>query len=145
MFSGLFDGFGLTEGLRRHCLPVAVEMQPSGPAMRAKPPQLGLLEQDKESPMSKKEIIDAMADAAEITKEKAGSALDALTSYIEGTLKSGDEVNFAPLGKFKVTDRAAREGRNPMSGEKIKIPASKVPKFTASKQLKEGLNPKKKK
>ena len=75
--------------------------------------------------MSKKEIIDAMADAAEITKEKAGAALDALTGYIEGTLKSGEEVNFAPLGKFKVTDRAAREGRNPMSGEKIKIPASK--------------------
>ncbi|MFY0612672.1 MAG: HU family DNA-binding protein [Hyphomicrobiaceae bacterium] len=95
--------------------------------------------------MSKKEIIDAMADAAEITKDKAGAALDALTGYIEGTLKSGDEVNFAPLGKFKVTDRAAREGRNPMSGEKIKIPASKVPKFTASKQLKDGLNPKKKK
>ena len=47
--------------------------------------------------MSKKEIIDAMADAAEITKDKAGAALDALTGYIEGTLKSGEEVNFAPL------------------------------------------------
>jgi DNA-binding protein HU-beta len=95
--------------------------------------------------MSKKEIIDAMADAAEITKEKAGAALDALTSYIEGSLKKGDEVNFTPLGKFKVTKRAAREGRNPMSGEKIKIPASNVPKFTPSKQLKDGLNTKKKK
>jgi DNA-binding protein HU-beta len=95
--------------------------------------------------MSKKEIIDAMADAAEITKDKAGAALDALTGYIEGTLKTGDEVNFAPLGKFKVTKRAAREGRNPMSGEKIKIPASNVPKFTPSKQLKDGLNPKRKK
>jgi DNA-binding protein HU-beta len=95
--------------------------------------------------MSKKEIIDAMADAAEITKEKAGAALDALTGYIEGTLKKGDEVSFAPLGKFKVTKRAAREGRNPMSGEKIKIPASNVPKFTPSKQLKDGLNTKKKK
>jgi DNA-binding protein HU-beta len=90
--------------------------------------------------MSKKEIIDAMADQAEITKEKAGQALDALTSYIEATLKSGDEVNFAPLGKFKVGRREAREGRNPMSGEKIKIPASNVPKFTASKQLKDALN-----
>ena len=90
--------------------------------------------------MSKKEIIDAMADAAEITKDKAGVALDALTAYIETSLKGGDEVNFAPLGKFKVTKRAAREGRNPMSGEKIKIPASNVPKFTPSKQLKDGLN-----
>jgi DNA-binding protein HU-beta len=95
--------------------------------------------------MSKKEIIDAMADAAEITKDKAGAALDALTGYIEGTLKGGEEVNFAPLGKFKVAKRAAREGRNPMSGEKIKIPASNVPKFTPSKQLKDGLNPKRKK
>ena len=85
--------------------------------------------------MSKKEIIDAMADAAEITKEKAGAALDALTGYIEGSLKKGDEVNFTPLGKFKVTKRAAREGRNPMSGEKIKIPASNVPKFTPSKSF----------
>jgi len=91
--------------------------------------------------MSKKEIIDAMAEQAEITKEKAGIALEALTSYVSEALKKGDEVNFAPLGKFKVSDRAEREGRNPMSGEKIKIPASKVPKFTASKQLKDELNP----
>lgn len=90
--------------------------------------------------MSKKEMIDAIADKAEITKEKAGVALEALTDYIESTLKAGDEVNFAPLGKFKVTHREAREGRNPMSGEKIKIPASDVPKFTASKQLKDALN-----
>ena len=95
--------------------------------------------------MSKKEIIDAMAERAEITKEKAGMALDALTDYVSATLKGGDEVNFAPLGKFKVSDRAAREGRNPMSGEKIKIPASRVPKFTASKQLKDEVNTKKKK
>jgi DNA-binding protein HU-beta len=90
--------------------------------------------------MSKKEIIDAIADKAEITKEKASVAFEALTDYIESSLKAGDEVNFSPLGKFKVAHRAAREGRNPMSGEKIKIPASNVPKFTASKQLKDGLN-----
>ena len=95
--------------------------------------------------MSKKEIIDAMAERAEITKEKAGLALDALTDYVSDTLKGGDEVNFAPLGKFKVSARAAREGRNPMSGEKIKIPASNVPKFTPSKQLKEEVNSKGKK
>jgi len=94
--------------------------------------------------MSKKDIIDAMAEQAEITKEKAGIALEALTSYVSETLKKGEEVNFAPLGKFKVADRAAREGRNPSSGEKIQIPASKVPKFTASKQLKDELNPSKK-
>jgi len=97
--------------------------------------------------MSKKELIDAISESAEITKEKAGVALDAVTEYIEGQLKSGNEISFPPLGKFKVTDRAAREGRNPLSGEKIKIPASKVPKFTPSKTLKDALNtkPKKKK
>ena len=90
--------------------------------------------------MSKKELIDAIADSAEITKEKAGVALDAITAYIEAQLKGGNEISFPPLGKFKVTHRAAREGRNPLSGEKIKIPASNVPKFTPSKTLKDALN-----
>jgi len=91
--------------------------------------------------MSKKELIDAIADHAEITKDKAGVALDAITGFIESQLKNGDEVSFPPLGKFKVTHREARDGRNPLSGEKIKIPASNVPKFTASKTLKDALNP----
>ncbi|MEL6297386.1 MAG: HU family DNA-binding protein [Pseudomonadota bacterium] len=90
--------------------------------------------------MSKKDLIDAMADEAEITKDKASVALDAIVNYIEQTLKAGDEVSFPPLGKFKVTKRAAREGRNPMSGAKIQIPASNVPKFTPSKTLKDALN-----
>ncbi|HUS97819.1 MAG TPA: HU family DNA-binding protein [Hyphomicrobiaceae bacterium] len=95
--------------------------------------------------MSKKEIIDAIAERAEITKDKAGTAFEAMTDYVMASLKAGGEVNFTPLGKFKVARREAREGRNPMSGEKIKIPASNVPKFTASKQLKEEVNTKKKK
>jgi DNA-binding protein HU-beta len=94
--------------------------------------------------MSKKDLIDAIADHAEITKDKAGTALDAITNYVEAQLKAGEEVNFAPLGKFKVTHRAAREGRNPLSGEKIKIAASNVPKFTPSKTLKDALNTPKK-
>lgn len=94
--------------------------------------------------MSKKDLIDAIADEADITKEKAGVALDAITNYVEKQLKAGDEVNFAPLGKFKVAHRAARDGRNPLSGEKIKIAASNVPKFTPSKTLKDALNPPKK-
>ena len=90
--------------------------------------------------MSKKDLIDAIAEEADITKEKAGVALDAVTNYIEATLKAGDEVSFPPLGKFKVSHRAARDGRNPLSGEKIKIAAANVPKFTASKTLKDALN-----
>lgn len=91
--------------------------------------------------MSKKDLIDAMAAHADITKDKAGAALDAIVAHIESSLKGGDEVNFAPLGKFKVTRREAREGRNPLSGEKINIPASNVPKFSPSKSLKDALNP----
>ncbi len=90
--------------------------------------------------MSKKDLIDAIAEHADITKEKAGVVVDAVATYIEGQLKNGEEVSFPPLGKFKVQHRAAREGRNPLSGEKIKIPASNVPKFTPSKTLKDALN-----
>ncbi len=90
--------------------------------------------------MSKKDAIDAVAEHAEITKEKAGVALDALITYIEKTLKKGDEVSLPPLGKFKITKRKARTGRNPSTGEEIKIPASVVPKFQPSKTLKDVVN-----
>jgi DNA-binding protein HU-beta len=90
--------------------------------------------------MSKKEMIDAMAERADITKDKAASALDAALDYIERTLKSGGEVALPPLGKFKTADRKARDGRNPSTGETIKIPASRAPKFQASKTLKDALN-----
>jgi DNA-binding protein HU-beta len=90
--------------------------------------------------MSKKDLIDAVAEHAEITKEKAGIAVDAIISYIEKSLKKGDEVSIPPLGKFKVTKRKARTGRNPSTGEEIKIPASIVPKFQPSKTLKDTVN-----
>ena len=92
--------------------------------------------------MSKKELIDAMAERAEITKEKATVALDAALDYIERTLKAGAEVSIPPLGKFKTSDRKARDGRNPATGETIKIAASRAPKFQPSKTLKDALNPK---
>jgi DNA-binding protein HU-beta len=90
--------------------------------------------------MSKKDLIDAVADHAEITKEKAGIAVDAMITYIEKMLKKGEEVRIPPLGTFKVTKRKAREGRNPSTGATIKIPAAKVPKFQPSKTLKDLLN-----
>jgi DNA-binding protein HU-beta len=91
-------------------------------------------------PMSKKEIIDAMAEAADITKDKAGTAFEAMVAYVESSLKKGEDVNMPPLGKFKVTKRKAREGRNPATGAKVKIAASNVPKFAPSKTLKDALN-----
>lgn len=90
--------------------------------------------------MSKRELIDAVADAAELTKDKAGVAVDAMITYIEKTLKQGDEVSVPPLGKFKIAKRKARTGRNPSTGAEIKIPAMNVPKFQPSKTLKDTVN-----
>ncbi len=90
--------------------------------------------------MSKKDLVDAVATHAEITKEKAGNAVDAVLDYIKKSMKKGDEVRIPDFGTFKVTKRKAREGRNPSTGATIKIPAAKVPKFSPSKGLKDLLN-----
>lgn len=90
--------------------------------------------------MSKKELIDAVSEKADLTKEKASVAVEAMLAYIEGTLKKGGEVSIPPLGKFKVTRRKEREGINPLTKAPLKIPAANVPKFTPSKSLKESIN-----
>ncbi len=90
--------------------------------------------------MSKKDLIDAMAKEADLTKEKAGLALEAAIKHIEKSMKKGEEVRIPGFGTFKVSKRAAREGVVPGTSEKRKYPASKVPKFTASKNLKDMLN-----
>jgi DNA-binding protein HU-beta len=90
--------------------------------------------------MSKRELIEAIAENAEITKDKAGAAVDAMISHIESTLSRGEEVSIPPLGKFKVAKRAARTGRNPSTGKEIQIAASNVPKFQPSKTLKDKVN-----
>jgi DNA-binding protein HU-beta len=91
--------------------------------------------------MSKKEdLINAIAEKTDLTKEKAGEAVSAMIAFIEQSLKKGDEVSLPPLGKFKVTKRKAREGRNPSTGATIKIPASNVPKFQPAKALKDAIN-----
>lgn len=94
----------------------------------------------KETTMSKKDLIDAVAEAADITKDKANTAIDALTAAIVKSLKAGGEVTLAPLGKFKVSKRDARQGRNPSTGETVEIKAATVAKFQASKALKDALN-----
>jgi DNA-binding protein HU-beta len=90
--------------------------------------------------MSKKDLIDAIAEHAELTKEKAGVAVDAFIAFIETSLKKGQEVSIPPLGKFKVTKRKERTGRNPSTGQEIRIAASIVPKFQPSKTLKDKIN-----
>jgi len=90
--------------------------------------------------MSKKDLIDAVAKEADLTKEKAGIAVDAAIDHIKKSMKKGEDVRLPDFGTFKVAKRKAREGRNPATGATIKIPASKVAKFMPSKGLKDLLN-----
>ena len=94
--------------------------------------------------MNKTELIDAIAKKADISKKDAEAALKATIESIEGALSAGDKVTLVGFGTFEVKERAAREGRNPATGETIKIKASKVPAFKAGKDLKEKVNSKKK-
>ena len=90
--------------------------------------------------MTKNELIAAVADTAKLTKTSAASAVDATFDIITGALKRGDEVKLIGFGSFKVVKRAAREGRNPRTGTAVQIPASKKPKFSAGKGLKDSVN-----
>jgi DNA-binding protein HU-beta len=89
--------------------------------------------------MNKKELVSAIADEVEITKDKAGAAIDALFTRIEKSLKKGDEVRIPGFGTFKVSNRAARTARNPQTGATMKLKATRVPRFAAAKSLKEAV------
>ena len=90
--------------------------------------------------MNKNEFVAAVAAKADISKADASRAVDAVFDAITDVLKSGDEVRLVGFGTFAVSARAASEGRNPRTGETIKIAASKQPKFKAGKVLKDALN-----
>ncbi|MBA4389320.1 MAG: DNA-binding protein HU [Syntrophus sp. (in: bacteria)] len=89
--------------------------------------------------MTKAELISKMASGAEISKAKAGKALEAFLDGVKGSLKKEERVTLVGFGTFSVSKRKARKGRNPRTGKEIKIPARKVPKFTAGKALKEAI------
>ena len=90
--------------------------------------------------MNKSDLVDAIAKSADISKAAAARALDATVESINKALKKGDTVSLVGFGTFKVGKRAARNGRNPRTGETIKIKAAKVPKFSAGKGLKDAVN-----
>ncbi|MEE9159590.1 MAG: HU family DNA-binding protein [Gammaproteobacteria bacterium] len=90
--------------------------------------------------MNKSELIDAIAQSADISKAAAGRALEAALDNITGALKRGDPVTLVGFGTFNVRQRAARSGRNPRTGETIFIKASKNPAFKAGKALKDAIN-----
>ncbi len=89
--------------------------------------------------MNKAELIDAVAGSADISKAAAGRALDATIATVTKALKKGNTVTLVGFGTFSVRKRSARTGRNPRTGEAIKIKASKVPGFKAGKALKDAI------
>ncbi len=90
--------------------------------------------------MNKSELVDAIANNADMTKKDAASALEAFTSVVTEELKNGGEISLVGFGTFKVSERAARSGRNPQTGEAIEIKASKNAVFKAGKALKDACN-----
>ena len=90
--------------------------------------------------MNKAEFVGAIADGAGLTKVDAGKAVEAMIEIIKKALKKGDSVALVGFGTFAVRKRAARTGRNPRTGQTIKIKASKNPAFKAGKALKDALN-----
>lgn len=89
--------------------------------------------------MNKNDLVTAVANSAGLSKSDAGKAVDAVFDAITSALKGGDEVRLVGFGTFAVAQRAASEGRNPRTGAKITIPASKQPKFKAGKGLRDAV------
>ena len=90
--------------------------------------------------MNKTQLIDVVATKADLKKKDAEAAVNAITEAIAEALKAGDKVQLVGFGTFEVKERAAREGRNPKTGETLTIAASKHPTFSAGKALKDSVN-----
>ncbi len=90
--------------------------------------------------MNKKELVVAMAEKSEMSKKDVEKALQAFTDVVSEQLQKGEKIQLVGFGTFEVSERAARTGRNPKSGEEMTIPASKAPKFKAGKALKDLVN-----
>ena len=93
--------------------------------------------------MNKTQLVEAVSADSGLTKADASRAIESFVSTVGKTLKKGDEVVITGFGKFSVVKRAARQGVNPRTGEKVKIKASKAPKFTPGAGLKQTVHPKK--
>ena len=90
--------------------------------------------------MNKTELIAAIAEKTDLSRKDAEKALKAFTEVVEEELKKGEKIQLVGFGTFEVSERAAREGRNPQTGETMQIAASKSPKFKAGKALKDAIN-----
>lgn len=90
--------------------------------------------------MNKAELVAAIADKTELSKKDTEKALKAFVDVVTEELKKGEKIQLVGFGTFEVSERAARDGRNPQTGETMKIAASKAPKFKAGKALKDAIN-----
>lgn len=90
--------------------------------------------------MNKQDLVDVVAESADISKAAATRAIDSMVSAISDALSSGDQVSLVGFGTFSVKARSERTGRNPRTGEPIKIAAAKIPAFKAGKALKDAVN-----
>lgn len=90
--------------------------------------------------MTKPELVSAMSEKTGVSKKDAATSIDAFVEIISDVLKHGDKLQLVGFGTFEVSERAARTGRNPQTGEDIKIPAAKIPKFKAGAALKNAVN-----
>jgi nucleoid DNA-binding protein len=92
--------------------------------------------------MNKSQLIEAVASDSGLTKSDSARVIESLLDTVTRTLRKGDEVNITGFGKFSVIKRAERQGVNPRTGERVKIKASKAPKFSAGASLKQAVSPK---
>jgi DNA-binding protein HU-beta len=92
--------------------------------------------------MNKSQLIEAVASDSGLTKTDSARVIESLLDTVTRTLRKGDEVNITGFGKFSVVNRAARQGVNPRTGERVRIQASKAPKFSAGAPLKQAVSPK---
>lgn len=108
--------------------------------MRRKPSKAGLFAKIWEEDVNQSELIARIADQTGMAKAQVSRVVEAMFDGISDALKKGEEARFPGFGSFKVAERAARQGKNPRTGETIQIAASKQPKFTAGKGLKDAVN-----
>lgn len=95
--------------------------------------------------MTKAELIDAVAEKTQLKKRDVNDVVDNLLECVKSTLQKGEKVQLIPFGSFEVRERQKREGRNPKTGERLTIPARRVPAFHAGKDLRDAVNKPKKK
>ncbi|WP_459639646.1 HU family DNA-binding protein [Faecalimonas canis] len=99
-----------------------------------------MIQLEEDISMNKTELIAAVAENAELSKKDAEKALKAFVEVVTEELKKGEKIQLVGFGTFEVSERAAREGRNPQTGKTMSIAACKVPKFKVGKALKDAVN-----